>query len=59
MASAGYDQASGVLEVEFANGSTYQYFDVPEQVASGLLTASSVGGYLASEIKGVFRYARV
>ncbi len=30
LASVGYDSESMVLEIEFLNGSVYQYFDAPE-----------------------------
>ena len=36
-----------------------QYFDVPENVYNELENADSVGGYLASRIKGTYRYSRV
>ena len=54
----GYDEASRVLKVEFKNGSFYDYFDVPDQVFNGMKSASSVGQYLAQQVKGTFRYAR-
>ena len=57
--SVGYDDASSTLQVEFLNGSLYQYFDVPRQIFDGLLTAGSVGGYLHQNVKGIFRYSRV
>jgi hypothetical protein len=56
--SVGYDGATTVLEVEFANGSVYQYFDVPQVMYDGLLSAPSVGSFLNANIKGHFRYAR-
>jgi len=59
VASVGYDEDSLTLQVEFNNGSTYQYFDVPEHLFSGLCDADSVGGYLASNIKGTYRYSKV
>jgi len=57
--SIGYDIGSETLEIEFKNGATYQYFDVPENVHNELEHADSVGGYLASRIKGTYRYSRV
>ena len=57
--AVGYDEGSGTLQVEFKNGSTYQYFDVPIRVFEGLRDAGSVGAYLSSNIKGVFRFSRV
>lgn len=56
--SVGYDESSAVLEVEFSNGSIYQYFDVPQFTYNGLVEASSVGSFLAANIKGHFRYTR-
>lgn len=59
VASVGYDPDSSTLEIEFNNGAIYQYFDVNEKVYTELLNASSVGGYLASNIKGKFRFSRI
>ena len=56
--SVGYDGPTTVLEVEFTNGSVYQYFDVPQITYDALLSAPSVGSFLAANIKGHFRYAR-
>lgn len=55
----GYDKDSQTLQVEFKNGSVYQYFDVPENVFNELRDAGSIGGYLASNIKGIYRYSRI
>lgn len=57
--SVGYDPGSGTLEVEFHNGSIYQYFDVPEAIYNGLIHADSVGGFLAAYVKGTYRFSRV
>ncbi|BBJ23102.1 KTSC domain-containing protein [Candidatus Nitrotoga sp. AM1P] len=57
--SIGYDEDSSTLEIEFKNGATYQYFDVPENVFTELRDADSVGGYLAARIKGTYRYSKV
>ncbi len=55
LASAGYDPAAQILEVEFAgNGSVYRYYDVPETIYQSLISASSVGGYYNSSIRGQF-----
>lgn len=56
--SVGFDEDSETLEVEFKNGTLYQYFDVPKNVYEGLVGSDSVGGYLAANIKGVYRYSR-
>jgi hypothetical protein len=59
VAEVGYDEESATLQVTFNNGSSYQYFDVPEQLFEGLLHADSVGEYLAAQIKGSYRYSKV
>ena len=53
-----YDAASQVLVVEFINGGTYNYFDVPEFIFEEMRSAGSRGQYLAQRIKGTYRYAR-
>jgi len=59
IASIGYDDASQTMEVEFLNGSVYQYFDVPRNEYNGMMSASSHGQYLAQNIKGNYRYSKV
>lgn len=54
-----YDEANQVLFVEFKNGGTYQYFDIPNGIFEAMKAASSKGQFLANNIKGVYRYARV
>jgi hypothetical protein len=57
--SIGYDSGSETLEIEFKNGSIYQYFDVPEHIYEQLNNADSKGQYLAYQIKGKYRYSKV
>lgn len=59
IASLGYDAATQTLQVEFLSGSIYQYFDVPQTVFEDFKNAGSKGRYLATQIKGIYRYARV
>ena len=59
VASVGYDPGTMTLEVEFTNGSVYQYFDVPEAVYRELRGATSVGTYLNQSIKNSYRYAQI
>ena len=54
-----YDEDNQALYVEFKNGSTYQYFDVPETVFEQMKAASSKGSFVAQVLKGTYRYARV
>jgi hypothetical protein len=55
----GYDENSQTLQVEFKNGSNYQYFDVPERIFNELRGAGSIGAYLSTNIKGSYRFSRV
>lgn len=60
IASIGYDHDNMVLEVEFLNGSVYQYYDLPQSVYEGLMAADSHGKFLAAYVKkGGYRYAKV
>lgn len=55
----GYDADNKILAVEFKSGGVYQYFDVPPGIFEQMQTASSKGQFLAQNIKGHYRYARV
>lgn len=57
--SVGYDLASQVLEVEFHDGSVYQYHGVPSPVHAGLMAAPSKGAYLHEHIRDRYSYQRV
>jgi hypothetical protein len=46
------------LLVQFKNGTSYVYYDVPSETWDGLKSASSTGGYLAQHIKNSYRYER-
>lgn len=59
MTSAGYVPATRVLEVEFATGAVYQYFEVPLDLYRDLLDAPSQGRFYHSRIRGVFDCHRV
>lgn len=59
IASIGHDTSSQTLEVEFLNGSIYEYYDVPEHVYQELISASSVGGYFAQRVKNVYGFSRI
>lgn len=60
IASIGYDAEYQILEVEFLNGSVYQYFNVTESLYQGLMIAQSHGNYLDQYIKKPeFIYRRI
>ena len=56
--SIGYDPATLTLEVEFTNGSIYQYFDVPQSVHDELMSGSSVGQTMNTVVKPNYRFAK-
>ena len=57
--SVGYDAGSSTLEVEFKDGSIYQYHSVPSEHFDAMLSAESVGKYLNANIKHKYRYTKV
>lgn len=59
VASIGYDEASQTLEVEFLNGSIYQYYGVPQAMYDELMQAGSKGRFLNTYIKNAYGYSRV
>ena len=59
ISSVGFDADTLTLEIEFTNGNVYQYFDVPSTIYEELMQAESKGRFLSSQIKGVYRYARL
>ena len=59
MTSAGYDPTTRVLEIAFAKGAVYRYFNVPLDVYQELLAGPSQGRIFHSRIRGVFECHRV
>lgn len=57
--SVGYDSSTSTLEVEFNDGSIYQYSGVPSSVYQGLMAASSHGSYLHAHIKDRYPYRKI
>jgi len=58
--SIGYDPQSKVLEVEFASGDIYQYFDIPKHLHEEFMRASSHGGFLNDNIvRYNYRYQKI
>ena len=54
IASAGYDAATRVLEIEFLSGAVYQYSDVSVEVYEALLDAPSHGRLFHTRIRNAF-----
>ena len=60
IASIGYDQSSGTLEVEFnTGGAIWEYYDVPENMWHEFQSASSIGKYFHANIRNHFRGSQV
>jgi len=57
--SVGYDEPSETLEVEFTNGTIYQYFNVGAALFEQFMQASSKGQFLNTYIKNAYAYSRV
>ena len=56
VASAGYDDATLVLEIEFNSGKIYQYEAVPRSVFEWLLRTPNKGSYVARMISERYAY---
>ena len=59
IASVGYDETTQTLEIEFLNGSIYQYYNLPINMHEQLMQAQSKGKFLNIYIKNAFPYSRV
>ena len=57
--SLGYDPGDRALEVQFVSGGVYRYLDVPARVVEGLARASSIGSYVARNVRGRYRFRRL
>lgn len=57
--SIGYFRGSETLEIEFKNGSIYQYFGVPIDEYWRLMQADSKGSYFAENIKDEYNYTKI
>lgn len=59
IASVGYDADTETLEVEFTNGSIYQYYNVSADLHAQFMNAGSKGQFLNAYIKNGYPYSRV
>jgi KTSC domain len=59
ISAIGYDADSQTLEVEFTNGSVYQYSSVPSDEYEGFMNADSKGKYLHANIKDRYPHVRI
>lgn len=55
--AVGYDTGHSRLTIQFHNGRTYEYYDVPEWIWNGITKpCESVGKFFNASIRGVFTY---
>lgn len=59
IAAIGYDPDSNTLEIEFNDGSVYQYYGVSALVYQELMDAPSHGKYFAQNIKNDYEYQKI
>jgi hypothetical protein len=59
LATVVYHRSESILVLEFRDGASYQYFDVPAEIYTGLLAAESKGSYFNSQIRDCFQYLQV
>jgi len=59
IASIGYDEPTQTLEVEFLNGTIYQYYNFPPHMHEQLMAEGSKGRFLNTYIKNAYPYSRV
>jgi hypothetical protein len=58
MRSAGYDEATRTLEIEFPDGDVYDYFEVPRETWRAFESAPSKGLFFSGEIRDRFAFER-
>lgn len=59
IASVGYEPDTSTLQVEFNNGTIYDYYDVPEETYTALIGAGSVGSFFHANIRNTFSFQQV
>ena len=59
MTSIGYAPTTAILEIEFRNGSVYEYLDVPPDKYDALLGAPSKGRFFNMGVRAAFTFRRV
>lgn len=51
-----YTGATRTLDIWYAGGARYSYFDVPPELYEALLAAPSIGAFVNVEVKDRFRF---
>ena len=59
ISALGYDPETQILEVEFLNGSVYEYSGIPSSEYDGLMNSDSKGKYFNANIKTIYPVAKL
>jgi hypothetical protein len=51
----GYDATSKILAITFSSGTTYHYYNVPQEKIDALGKCKSVGSFFATDIRNAFK----
>jgi hypothetical protein len=57
--SAGYNENSKILEIEFQSGLVYEYLGVPPKVYKDLMSSDAVGKYFSDKVRTRFRTKQI
>lgn len=52
ISEVGHEARTGLMQVKFHSGQTYQYSRIPEETFKAMLMSDSVGSYFSRHIKG-------
>lgn len=58
LAAIGHDAATNTLKVQFANGGTYHFKDVPASEHAKLMAAKSIGSHFQANIRTKYKGTR-
>lgn len=59
LAAVGYSTRLRALEIEFRDGLTYRYLQVPPRIYRELMSAESKAGFYNKKVRGKYRSLRV
>lgn len=57
--SVGYDPDAKILELEFREGSIWNYFNFPKPTYKRFINAESLGSFFVGKIKGKYPELRI
>ena len=55
----GYDKATQTLAIQFRGGPVYHYLNVPIEIYAEMTGASSIGSFVAKQVRSVFDSVRI